>query len=95
MNKSKNKKTAIHIHPNDNILVAYNIFSKGEILKVEGKDIFLLNDIEMAHKIAFVNIKKGDKISKFGSPIGSATKNIKIGEHVHLHNMKSDYIIIE
>jgi len=25
-------------------------------------------------------------------PIGSATRAIKAGEHVHLHNMKSDYI---
>jgi hypothetical protein len=24
--------------------------------------------------------------------IGSATKDIAIGEHVHLHNMKSEYI---
>jgi hypothetical protein len=25
-------------------------------------------------------------------PIGSATRDIAVGEHVHLHNMKSDYI---
>ena len=25
-------------------------------------------------------------------PIGSATRDIEPGEHVHLHNMKSDYL---
>ncbi len=95
MSKSRNKKTAIHIHQDDNILVACNAFTKGEILKIEGKNIVLLNDIAMAHKIAFSKILKGDKIRKFGSAIGSAIKDIEIGEHVHLHNMKSDYIIIK
>ena len=28
---------------------------------------------------------------KYGAPIGSATAAIAAGEHVHVHNMKSDY----
>jgi hypothetical protein len=39
-----------------------------------------------------VSLNPGDKIIKFGVPIGSATKHIDIGEHIHLHNMKSDYL---
>jgi len=37
-------------------------------------------------------IEKSEKIIKFGAPIGSATETIDPGAHVHLHNMKSDYL---
>lgn len=88
-------KIAIHLHSNDNIAVACNNLEKDEKVIVDGKEIFLLNDITLAHKLAFKDIKKGDKIVKFGADIGSAIKDIKVGEHVHLHNIKSDYIVIE
>ncbi|HRJ73596.1 MAG TPA: SAF domain-containing protein [Terrimicrobiaceae bacterium] len=38
------------------------------------------------------DIRTGEKILKYGVPIGSATCDIAFGEHVHLHNMKSDYL---
>jgi hypothetical protein len=31
-------------------------------------------------------------VIKFGVPIGSATVPIEAGRHVHVHNIKSDYI---
>jgi len=34
-------------------------------------------------------IKKGEKVIKYGEPIGQATTDIKKGEHVHVHNIKS------
>ena len=33
-----------------------------------------------------------EKVLKYGLPIGSATRDIAAGEHVHVQNMKSDYI---
>ena len=38
-------------------------------------------------------IAEGEKVLKFGVPIGSAVRAILPGEHVHVHNIKSDYII--
>lgn len=46
----------------------------------------------LGHKIASRDIAAGEKIVKYGAPIGSATTAIPAGEHVHLHNMKSDYL---
>ena len=40
------------------------------------------------HKIAKCDIKAGEDIIKYGNKIGHATSNIKIGEHIHTHNMK-------
>jgi hypothetical protein len=37
-------------------------------------------------------IAQGEKVLKYGLPIGSATRDIEAGEHVHVQNLKSDYI---
>lgn len=45
--------------------------------------------LESGHKSALKDIDKGADIIKYGYPIGVATENIKKGEHVHSHNMKT------
>lgn len=42
------------------------------------------------HKYARFDIKKGENIIKYGSPIGHATEDIKKGDHVHNHNVKTN-----
>ena len=42
------------------------------------------------HKYAVRDIKAGENIIKYGSPIGHATVDIKAGEHVHTHNVKTN-----
>ena len=42
------------------------------------------------HKYARCDIKNGENIIKYGQPIGHATKDIKKGDHVHSHNMKTN-----
>ena len=43
--------------------------------------------IPQGHKISTKEIKKGEKIFKYGQIIGEATTNIQAGEHVHNHNL--------
>ncbi len=45
---------------------------------------------EDGHKYALFDIKKGENIIKYGSPIGHATEDIKCAEHVHTHNLKTN-----
>ena len=47
-------------------------------------------NITDGHKYAVCDIKSGENIIKYGQPIGHATENIKKGEHVHSHNMKTN-----
>ncbi len=49
-------------------------------------------DINLAdgHKYALRDIKAGEDIIKYGNPIGHATVDIKAGEHVHTHNVKTN-----
>lgn len=42
-----------------------------------------------AHKYANREINCGEKIIKYGYPIGIATADIKKGEHIHSHNLKT------
>jgi (2R)-sulfolactate sulfo-lyase subunit alpha len=46
-------------------------------------------DVPIGHKVALVDIKKGDTVWKYGHDIGKAVADIKKGEHVHTHNLKT------
>ena len=79
-------KDYIVINPIDNVAVCLREHKKGEV--VEG--VTLLEAIPRAHKVALKDIKKGQDIIKYGSPIGHATKDIKVGEHVHTQNVATN-----
>jgi (2R)-sulfolactate sulfo-lyase subunit alpha len=46
-------------------------------------------DVPIGHKIALVEIRKGETVWKYGQDIGRAVADIKKGEHVHVHNVKT------
>ncbi|MBQ2284727.1 MAG: altronate dehydratase [Clostridia bacterium] len=47
-------------------------------------------DLNTGHKIALCDIKKGENVIKYGYPIGHATEDIKAGDSVHTHNIKTN-----
>jgi len=47
------------------------------------------HDIPIGHKVAVVNLKKGDTVVKYGVDIGIVTADAKKGDHVHVHNIKT------
>ena len=47
-------------------------------------------NLDDGHKYAVRDIKCGENIIKYGNPIGHATSDIKKGEHVHTHNVKTN-----
>ena len=76
----------------DNVAVATVDFPAGAAAPLDEARVTLLDPIPMGHKAAVVPIAAGEKIIKYGCPIGSAVRAIRIGEHVHTHNIKSDYL---
>ena len=56
------------------------------INKLDNVDI----NLEDGHKYALCDIACGENIVKYGNPIGHATCDIKKGEHVHTHNVKTN-----
>jgi hypothetical protein len=83
---------AILLHPDDNVLVCRAPVTAGERFELDGQVLVSAGDVDIGHKIARRAVRAGEKIIKYGAPIGSASADIKAGEHVHLHNLKSDYI---
>lgn len=76
----------------DNVLVCIAPIAGGDLLAVDGAKLRAACAVGVGHKVARRALVPGDKIFKYGAPIGSATSNIAPGEWVHAHNMQSDYI---
>ena len=80
------------ISERDNVYVLLRPLTEGTPFRVGDQTIVCEASLGLGHKIAACNIASGEKIIKYGAPIGSAIRDIRMGEHVHLHNIKSDYI---
>lgn len=84
---------AILLHPDDNVLVCCRAVRAGERIPIsEHEEIHVLHDIDLGHKLARRALLAGEKVIKYGAPIGSMTAAVAAGGWIHLHNMKSDYI---
>jgi altronate dehydratase small subunit len=83
---------AILLSPLDNVAVVVRRLPAGSRVKLEEGEVTLDRDLGLGHKIARRAIASGEKIVKYGVAIGSATCAIAPGQHVHLHNMQSDYL---
>ncbi len=82
----------LRLSPKDNVLVVVKAITEGQILQVEGIQVTATKTIPFGHKVAARALEAGEKIVKFGMPIGSSTSAIQPGDHVHTHNLQSDYI---
>jgi hypothetical protein len=83
---------AILLHPDDDVLICIAPIAAGERIDVDGQEIVAHHDIPVGHKLARRALKAGDKVLKYGAPIGSMSVAAKPGDWVHAHNLKSDYI---
>jgi altronate dehydratase small subunit len=73
----------------DNVAVAITPLHRGDNIQLDGMKVPVEEDIDFGHKIALVNIEKGQDIIKYGEIIGLATQDIPAGRLVHIHNIKS------
>jgi altronate dehydratase small subunit len=78
--------------PQDNCLIAAARLEAGEVVLIEGERTTLRKTIELGHKLARRALKAGDKVLRYGAIIGHASVDVEAGEHLHTHNLESDYI---
>ncbi len=87
------ERTAIVLNSKDNVATALADLGAGDSVALEVDknqlSVKLVNSIQFGHKFSLVDIKSGAHILKYGEVIGEATKDIKAGEHVHIHNVAS------
>jgi (2R)-sulfolactate sulfo-lyase subunit alpha len=48
-----------------------------------------VSDIPIGHKLAIKAMKKDDTVIKYGVDIGRTIAPIHVGEHAHVHNIKT------
>ncbi len=82
-------KNFIQIHNQDNVIIVLEDVLKGEYIDHQGQKIVFLEDVGRGHKVACQKIGQGQSIVKYGRVIGQATQPIKVGNHVHTHNVKT------
>ena len=73
------------IHKLDNVAVALTPLSK--LAEIDG--LIIAEDVPAGHKVALTDIGKGERIIKYGGPIGEAPADIHAGSHVHTANVRT------
>ena len=79
----------IHLHPEDNILIAARDIAAAEAISIDGKSLSVNDAVHIGHKVACQPIQKGAWVKKYGQVIGCATKDITVGDWVHSHNLSN------
>jgi altronate dehydratase small subunit len=78
----------------DNVATMLDDVEAGVRVRVLGDSdgvVESLQPISMGHKIALIDIASGESLIKFGVAIGHASRAIRAGEWVHLHNLASNF----
>lgn len=86
------RAAAIRLSPLDNVAVCCRTVEPGEAFEVDGHALVVTEQVALGHKLALGPLGIGDKVLKYGMPIGSMTAAVAAGGWVHMHNMVSDYI---
>ena len=77
------------ISERDNVATALQELSPGQRLDLGESTLIVEELIAPGHKIALTAIAAGEPVIKYGSAIGTASRDIAPGTHVHTHNVAS------
>jgi altronate hydrolase len=84
-----NSARVIRIDPTDNVAMAVQPLTAGEVVEVDGARIALREDIPAGHKFALRALDAGEPVVKYGFEIGVTTAPILTGTWLHSHNMRT------
>lgn len=84
----------IQLHEKDTVATAMRGIQSNQEVSVRSPNgvlkLLVTESIPEGHKVCLLSTHCGGKIWKFGQVIGVATQNISAGQHVHLHNLRSE-----
>lgn len=86
------QKRALILSSRDSVANVLEEVSPGdEIAARLGEETVLIQAVEripFGFKVALTDVASGDPVYKYGEPIGKASKPIRKGELVHIHNLE-------
>jgi altronate hydrolase len=75
----------IRLHPDDDVVIARIELATGTLVSRE--NVRTVVTIPAGHKLAVRDVAQGKPVRRYNQIIGFATRDIKAGEHVHVHNL--------
>ena len=75
----------LRLSPADDVVIARRQLLSGTLIKSEG--VTVIGMVPPGHKVATRAIAAGSPVRRYNQIIGFATRDIRPGEHVHLHNL--------
>ncbi|MFL6571280.1 MAG: UxaA family hydrolase [Burkholderiales bacterium] len=75
----------IRLHADDDVVIARIEIQTGTLISKE--NVRAAVTIPAGHKLAVRDVAQGKPVRRYNQIIGFATRDIKAGEHVHVHNL--------
>jgi len=75
----------IRLHADDDVVIARQQLIGGT--SVPGENLVIQGLIPPGHKVATRTLQAGEVVRRYSQPIGVASRAIRPGEHVHIHNL--------
>ena len=85
-----NDKSVLKINPADSVVVCLQSLRKGFNIEADGMSVTVNQDTPAGHKILIKDVKTGEDIIKYGYPIGHVCQDMKAGDWVNEHHLKTN-----
>jgi hypothetical protein len=80
---------ALVLSQRDHVGVVLDDVAKGGTVEFRAPDGTTYGSLAARHKIARSVVQRGEKLLRYGQPIGIVTATVAAGDHVHVHNLTS------
>ena len=71
----------IRISSEDNVAIAVTAIEKGSV--IDGFGFSVLSDVPQGHKVALEDMRKGDKVIRYGVELGTVNRDVQKGEWIN------------
>ncbi|TWU55466.1 UxaA family hydrolase [Rubripirellula reticaptiva] len=86
---SVQRAALIRLDSRDNVAVATEALPAG----FSDGNLTVAMPVPAGHKVATQAVASGQSVFKYGQPIGVATRDIAVGDHVHSHNLADHHVV--
>src|SRR5947207_14989657 len=78
---------ALLLQADDDVAVATRELAAGTAVVIGSAEATVPVGVPRGHKLAVRAVPRGSPVRKYGQPIGLATVDIAVGDHLHVHNL--------
>jgi altronate hydrolase len=74
-------------HPTDNVIIALSDLAKGELIRFEGADYILKENIPAKHKFFMFDMNAGEVVKMYGVMVGKTKQEVSKGSRLSTENI--------